>query len=136
MQSFKLVVFDMAGTTVTDQHEVERCFAEAARQTGLLVTSERILAMQGLAKRYVFETLWKEQLGEQHSDIDKNVSVSYSAFQEVLERHYRTNGATPTEGCLDTFAWLREQRIPIALTTGSTASLPTLSSINLAGSTG
>ena len=108
----------MAGTTVTDHHEVERCFAEAAAQTGLFVTDERILAMQGLAKRYVFETLWKEQLGEMHPDIQPQVDSSYAAFREILENHYLTNGATPTAGCLDTFAYLRERGIAIALTTG------------------
>ncbi|GAB3219526.1 HAD family hydrolase [Spirosoma arcticum] len=118
MQPIELVVFDMAGTTVTDHHEVERCFAEAAAQTGLFVTAERILAMQGLAKRYVFETLWKEQLGDMHSDVQTQVDSSYAAFKGILENHYRTNGATPTEGCLETFAYLRERGISIALTTG------------------
>lgn len=117
MQPIELVVFDMAGTTVTDHHEVERCFAEAATETGLSVSDERILAMQGLSKRYVFETLWKEQLGE-GADVTSKVDVSYDAFRRILEDHYRTNGATPTEGCLETFAFLREQGIAIALTTG------------------
>lgn len=108
----------MAGTTVTDHHEVERCFAEAATQTGLVVTGGRILAMQGLAKRYVFETLWKEHLGDRHPDVQPQVDVSYAVFREILENHYRTNGATPTGGCLDTFAYLRERGIAIALTTG------------------
>lgn len=116
MQFPKLVVFDMAGTTVADHHEVERCFAEAAAETGLSVTAERILAMQGLAKRYVFETLWKEQLGE--ADVTQPVDSSYAAFRRILEKHYRTNGATPTAGCLETFAYLRERGIAIALTTG------------------
>lgn len=117
MQPIELVVFDMAGTTVTDHHEVERCFAEAATETGLSVSDERILAMQGLSKRYVFETLWKEQLGE-GTDVTPKVDVSYDAFRRILEDHYRTHGATPTEGCLETFAFLREQGIAIALTTG------------------
>lgn len=118
MSAIQLVVFDMAGTTVTDHHEVERCFAEAAAQTGLIVTDERILAMQGLAKRFVFETLWKEQIGEQHPDVSKHVAVSYTAFTRILENHYLTNGATPTEGCLEVFDFLHEQGIAIALTTG------------------
>ncbi len=118
MQPIELVVFDMAGTTVTDHHEVERCFAQAAAETGLIVTDERILAMQGLANRYVFETLWKEQLGELHPDVVPQVDVSYATFRRILENHYLTNGATPTEGCLDVFAYLHEQGIPIALTTG------------------
>ena len=118
MQPTELVIFDMAGTTVTDRHEVGRCFAEAAAQTGLFVTAERILAMQGLAKRYVFETLWKEQLGEMHPDVQRQADVSYAAFRGILENHYLTNGATPTEGCLETFAYLRQRGIAIALTTG------------------
>ena len=118
MPSIELVVFDMAGTTVTDHHEVERCFAEAAAETGLSVSDERILAMQGLSKRYVFETLWSEQLGNDKANLTEHVDVSYDAFRHILENHYRTHGATPTEGCLETFAWLRERGIAIALTTG------------------
>lgn len=118
MQPIELVVFDMAGTTVTDHHEVERCFAEAAAETGLFVTGERILAMQGLAKRYVFETLWKEQLGDMHPDVQPQVDVSYATFRRILEQHYLTHGATPTEGCLETFAYLHERGIAVALTTG------------------
>jgi phosphonatase-like hydrolase len=44
--------------------------------------------------------------------------VSYDVFRDVLEDHYRTQGATPTEGCLDVFAQLHERGIKIALTTG------------------
>lgn len=117
MQPIQLVVFDMAGTTVTDHHEVERCFAEAAAQTGLPATAERILAMQGLAKRYVFETLWTEHLGP-GADVTRRVDESYAVFRTILETHYRTHGATPTDGCLDAFAYLRERSIAIALTTG------------------
>ena len=118
MQPIQLVVFDMAGTTVTDHHEVERCFATAAAETGLVVSAGRILAMQGLAKRWVFKTLWKEQLGETHPDVPIQVEVSYRAFTRILENHYLTNGATTTEGCDALFAYLHEKNIAIALTTG------------------
>ncbi|RYY19320.1 MAG: phosphatase, partial [Cytophagaceae bacterium] len=45
----------MAGTTVRDAHEVEACFAQAAAATGLRASAGRILAVQGQAKRAVFE---------------------------------------------------------------------------------
>lgn len=118
MQPIQLVVFDMAGTTVTDHHEVEQCFARAAVETGLQVSDERILAMQGLAKRYVFETLWRERLGEDHPHLKPQVDRSYLRFTDILENHYLTHDITPTEGCLDAFAFLRERHIAIALTTG------------------
>ncbi|GAA4406461.1 phosphonatase-like hydrolase [Nibrella viscosa] len=118
MKPIQLVVFDMAGTTLTDQHEVERCFAEAAAQTGLSVSDERILAMQGLSKRYVFETLWKERLGEDNPALKSHVDRSYQTFTEILEHHYLTQDITPTEGCLEAFDYLHAEGIAIALTTG------------------
>ncbi len=116
--AIRLVVFDMAGTTVRDQKEVETCFAKAARQTGLIVSDERITAVQGWSKRFVFETLWSEQLGTEHPDLTAHVDESYDLFRQILEEHYQTQPVYPTEGCPDTFQWLHEQGIAIALTTG------------------
>ncbi|MFD1142134.1 HAD family hydrolase [Larkinella insperata] len=119
MNSFQLVVFDMAGTTVQDQHEVERCFAQAASQTHLIVSDERILAMQGLSKRFVFETLWSKQLGTATpEELKAKVDHSYQLFTEILENHYRTQPVLPTAGCLETFVFLRSNGVKIALTTG------------------
>ena len=120
MALLKLMVLDMAGTTVRDQHEVEACFAQAAAATGLCATAERILAVQGQAKRFVFETLWREQLGPAAPAprLAAHVDHSYQAFRNVLEAHYRTQPVVPTEGCLELFDYLKSQGIPIALTTG------------------
>lgn len=119
MKPIQLVIFDMAGTTVRDQKEVETCFAQAARKTGLQVSDERITAVQGWSKRFVFETLWKEQLvGSDLLALDEHVMHSYTVFKQILENHYRTQPVQPTEGCLETFDWLHRQGIPIALTTG------------------
>lgn len=118
MTTPQLVVFDMAGTTVTDHHEVEHCFARAAAETGLTASPERILAVQGMAKRFVFEMLWREQLGPDDPTHLERVEASYQRFTEILEDHYRTQPVTPTVGCLDAFTYLRERGISIALTTG------------------
>lgn len=113
-----LVVCDMAGTTVRDEHEVERCFAIAAKETGLDVSDETILAVQGWSKRYVFKTLWEEQLQDTNGAATEHVDRSYAVFKEVLEDHYRKNGAEPTEGCVETLSWLQENGVKVALTTG------------------
>lgn len=116
----QLIVFDMAGTTVRDQHEVEACFAQAAAATGLRTSAARILAVQGQAKRFVFDLLWREQLGPSapETELTARVDHSYQVFREILESHYRTADVLPTEGCLDLFAFLKSQGIRIALTTG------------------
>jgi len=84
MLPIELVTFDMAGTTVQDRHEVEMCFIEAASHTGLAVSAERVLALQGYSKRYVFELLWTEVLGEKNADLQEFVDVSYTKFCEIL----------------------------------------------------
>jgi phosphonatase-like hydrolase len=117
-QSIELVVLDMAGTTVTDQHEVEACFAKAARLTGIEATDEEILAVQGLAKRFVFQLFWRKQLGESHPDVEQRVDESYALFKEILEAHYHSHPITPTKGCLELFSYLKQNNIKIALTTG------------------
>ncbi len=119
MAPLQLVVLDMAGTTVRDQHEVEACFVRAATATGLHASPVRILAVQGLAKRFVFETLWREQLGPVGTaELAAQVEHSYQAFRGILEDHYRTQEVVPTEGCLELFAFLKNQGIRVALTTG------------------
>ncbi|MDX2214814.1 MAG: HAD hydrolase-like protein [Oculatellaceae cyanobacterium bins.114] len=118
MSPIQLVVCDMAGTTVQDHHEVERCFTEAANQTGLAFESAQIVAMMGWSKRLVFETLWSAQIGSDHPRYQAQVETSFSHFKLLLEDHYSTQHVLPTEGCLELFAWLKSQGIKIALTTG------------------
>jgi phosphonatase-like hydrolase len=118
MNQIKLVVLDMAGTTVLDQHEVEQCFRLAAVKNGLLSSDERILALQGYAKLYVFTLLWTEQIGEGDPRVKELAAKSYADFKEILEHHYRTQPVYPTEGCLELFEALHAKGIKIALTTG------------------
>ena len=114
----KLVILDMAGTTVLDQHEVEFCFKQAALKNHLQASDERILALQGYAKLLVFRMLWEEQLGKGHENIEVYAQQSYRDFTEILENHYQSNPIYPTEGCLELFDYLHQQGIIIALTTG------------------
>ncbi|MEO0897507.1 MAG: HAD family hydrolase [Bacteroidota bacterium] len=114
----KLAVLDMAGTTVRDMHEVEACFAKAAKQTGLDVTEQEILAAQGWSKRFVFETFWEKQLGSKSDQWKMEVEHSYQVFTQILEHHYETAPIFPSEGCLDLFDYLSSQKVAICLTTG------------------
>lgn len=118
MSSVKLIVFDMAGTTVRDLNEVEKCFALACKETGLNVSDETIKAVQGWAKHHVFQTLWKEQIGENNPELSDRVKNSYDTFRSILENHYETNEILPTEGALEVFEYCRKHGIKIALTTG------------------
>lgn len=113
-----LVVFDMAGTTMVDNGEIEDCFYEACLKNGLEVTREKINAMMGWSKIVVFQTFWIEKLGEDHPELEDKVQQSYDLFRNLLEEHYRTTAQYPTEGALETISWLRENGVKVALTTG------------------
>lgn len=114
----EMVVFDMAGTTVRDQSEVEHCFYQAAVETGLDADKDQIKAMQGLPKLEVVQTLWAEKMDSTSSTYQEKVQTTYDHFRHVLETHYQTAEVVPTEGALETFAWLRERNVKIVLTTG------------------
>jgi phosphonatase-like hydrolase len=114
----RLAVFDMAGTTVRDDNEVELCFSVACRETGIPISDDRIKALQGWGKHQVFTTLWTEILGDSHPELAERALKSYDCFREVLEEHYRTHPVVPTVGALEAFRFCREHRIKIALTTG------------------
>lgn len=118
MDKIKLVVFDMAGTTVKDEREVETCFFNAAKKSGLKTTRERIRELQGYPKKEVIRTLWKEAAGEDNPDLDQAVETTNHLFQAIIENHYRLNQVKPAEGAVDTFKWLRAEGVKIALTTG------------------
>lgn len=116
--AIELVVFDMAGTTIMDNKEVESCFAEACQDTGLEVSPEKILALQGFAKLEVFKMLWAEKMSKNDPRFEDFVHFSYNTFKEILEDHYWENEVKPTSHCLETFEWLRNRNIKIALSTG------------------
>lgn len=118
MSPIQLAVFDMAGTTVRDNNEVFGCFMKATEKHNLKVERDRLNYMMGWAKKRVFQTLWAEQIGQEHPDYESLVESSYEEFKRVLENHYRTQPVQPTEGCLDLFTWLKAQNIKIALNTG------------------
>jgi phosphonatase-like hydrolase len=118
MSEIKLVTFDMAGTTVRDDREVEKCFMQAAANTGLQAPSDRVIAMMGISKKLVFQTLWADQIDKEDPSYTSNVETSFIEFKQILENHYRTQTVEPTEGCLELYDWLRSQQIKIALTTG------------------
>jgi len=66
----------------------------------------------------VFRTLWSEQLGADHPLVEANAQRSFAFFRQILESYYLENPMAPAPGALETFAWLKDQGIRIALNTG------------------
>ena len=114
----KLVMFDMSGTTIEDKNEVLDCFYESLLATGLQCDKDYINTMMGWSKIEVFRKLWTEELGKGADTLEIKAQESFTVFKQKLEGYYAVHPMSPTEGCLETFEWLRAKGIKIGLNTG------------------
>ena len=109
----KLVVFDMAGTTVQDgEGVVNRALRTALEGYGVSVTFDDVNDVMGLPKPDAIRKLVRG-----HTDI--SVAKVYVDFEQAMVDYYRTSpevAAIP--GAEDVFGALRAAGIKVALDTG------------------
>lgn len=112
----KLVVLDMAGTTVADGGLVEMAFEAAARELGVKPGSERhdamladVRATMGESKITVFRRLFGAE------DLAQRANV---AFEAAYDRLVGEGHVAPIEGAVDTINRLRDAGLTVVLTTG------------------
>jgi len=108
-----LVVFDLAGTTVRDDGQVPAAFAAALSAHGIQVTLEQIAEVRGASKKEAIRRF--VPAGPEQA---RRVEEAHASFQTELRRRYETGGASPIDGAGNTFAWLRDRDVRIALNTG------------------
>ena len=113
MKDIRLVVSDMAGTTVKDSGEVARAFAAALVDHGVEASAEQINAVRGASKREAIASLVAAKYG---ADAVR-VEAVYTSFKNHLQRVF-TREAEPVAGAMEAFAWLRKNDIKLALNTG------------------
>jgi phosphonatase-like hydrolase len=113
----RLVVFDMAGTTVHDDGLVLECFVAAAEAVGLEATREELNERMGLSKLQVFDELSKRQLGRTR-EAEALRDQGYDAFRRILEASYERGGVSGVSGAEGVFRWLHDRDVLVALNTG------------------
>lgn len=113
LKDIRLVVSDMAGTTVQDNGEVASAFGAALADHGVEASPEQISSVRGASKREAIARLIAPKYGTDAAQVEK----VYASFKDQLQRVF-TRDAAPVIGAVDTFAWLRERGIKLALNTG------------------
>jgi len=113
MNEVKLVIFDMAGTTVNDGGEGADAFNSALKDHGLTATPRQLAEVRGRSKRQAVLHFIPEG-----PDRNRRAEAVYASFCGHLERRYRTDGVQPVAGAERVFQRLREQGVRVALTTG------------------
>ncbi|MET0555157.1 MAG: phosphonatase-like hydrolase [Vicinamibacteria bacterium] len=109
----ELVVFDLAGTTVEDRGQVPEAFEATLAARGLAVSREQLAAVRGSSKRAAIASF--VPAGADHA---ARAAAVYEAFQRELTARYQATGVREVAGAGDTFRWLRDRGVRIALDTG------------------
>lgn len=112
---FKLVVCDMAGTTINDYDEVYRVLREATERAGAKYSDETFQEWMGTEKRFAIANLLQEGGVEPTEEL---VEECWQWFRAELERTYTDTPPVPLEGVAQQLATWREQGIKVSLTTG------------------
>lgn len=115
IEGVELVVFDIAGTTVEVGDLVASAFGSALAGSGVSVTEAEIQARMGASKREVIRAFVEREHGGGSED---RIEHAYSDFSRTLRESFDGGGARPMPGAEETFSWLRENRVGVALSTG------------------
>lgn len=118
MQEVNLVVFDMAGTVIEDAGQVPEAFTTALRSYDIEVTGDAIREMRGASKREVIKRFVERQGGAKETDVLNRTEEIYNSFRNTLASLYDENGVREIAGATETFTWLQQRGVRVALNTG------------------
>jgi phosphonatase-like hydrolase len=113
----KLMVFDMAGTTVSDEGDaVARCVCEALRAAGVPADEADVNPVMGMPKPLAIRLLL-ERAGR--AGVAEAAPQVHADFQKRMIHHYQTSDMVcPMPGAEEVFRELRGRGIAVALDTG------------------
>jgi len=116
----KLVVFDMAGTTVVDKGSVAEAFIGAFLENELEVPFEDVQQVMGYRKTEAISMLLdKFYPGLQHKE--QTILAIHDKFEEKMLGFYMSvQDLKPLPFTEDIFRWLHTHNISVALNTGFT----------------
>ena len=127
MERIKMVVFDLAGTTVQDDAAVSGSLYKAAVEFGLKTTHEEILKSIGTNKIHLYQYLiaknkgihisFKDFEGEKDPATYEEALKVFKRYTEIMIEYYRNN-LKPMPGAEDTFQWCHDNDIWVATDTG------------------
>ena len=112
----KMIVFDMAGTTVNENMVVYKTLQKAINEAGFDFTMEQVLA-EGAGKEKADAIRSVLQVYAQKQDDSLTGSI-YQRFIALLDKAYDTQDILPQDNAEDLFRALKERNIFVVLNTG------------------
>lgn len=122
-----MVVFDLSGTTVSDENAVAESLYAAAQEAGLDATLEEITVKVGTNKIHLYQSLIARSQGrivgiedlEKQDDPASHAQAMaiFHRYSEIMIDYYR-RGVRAIDGAEAAFAWCQERGIKVATDTG------------------
>ena len=109
----RLVVFDLAGTTVVDGGQVPAAFSSALAEAGIVVTPAQIASLRGSSKREAILRMMREG-----PDRAQRAAATFETLKRHLVGLYDSTGVREIAGARHVFDWLRSNGAYVALNTG------------------
>jgi phosphonatase-like hydrolase len=117
--SIKLVVFDIAGTTVKDDHDVSKAFQAALKKSHYEVPIELIDPLMGYEKTLAIKQILRLHEHNDAKITSELVSKIHIEFVKQMISHYQVaKGIEPLPNVEETFAKLHEQGVRVGINTG------------------
>jgi len=117
--AIKLVVFDIAGTTVKDDQDVTKAFQAALRKFNYEVPLELIDPLMGYEK-----TLAIRQILRLHEHNDAKITselvikVHQEFVKQMIDHYHKSKGIGPLPNVEETFAGLHTKNVKVGINTG------------------
>src|SRR4051794_36491234 len=119
MNKIKLIVFDIAGTTVKDNGEIANAFAEALKEFGYHVPTTKINPLMGYKKPQAIRMMVEEYESKKQMITDEYINAIHDRFLQLMIEHYKTTKEiVPLPNVLDVFSFVKDKGIKIGLDTG------------------
>lgn len=117
--SIKLVVFDIAGTTVKDDHDVSKAFQAALKKFGYEVPLDLINPLMGYEKTQAIRQILRLHEHNDAKITSELVEKIHTEFVKQMINHYKTSpGIEPLPNVEETFAALHKKGIKVGINTG------------------
>jgi phosphonatase-like hydrolase len=115
----KLVVLDIAGTTVRDDNSVNRCLREALASKGIAVTPQQVNAVMGLPKPIAIGSLLEQHEPQPKSSLTQRATTIHNEFLERMVSFYQTAAEVePMPYTIEALGEIKAAGLRLALDTG------------------
>lgn len=118
-KNIKLVVFDIAGTTVRDNGEITIAFQSAMREHGYELPAEKISPLMGYKKPEAIKMMLEEYEDDVSMITAQYINIIHDRFLKLMVEYYKTTETIgPLPNAVKVFTWLKDRGVKIGLDTG------------------